>query len=39
MEKQEIKDKLLNALSLLHQRGKGNKEKAKDELWNVYLKL
>jgi len=39
MEKEQIKDKILNAIWLLNQRGKGNKDKAKDELWNVYINI
>lgn len=39
MEKQEIKDKVLNAICLLNQRGKGNKDKAKEELWKVFTSL
>ena len=39
MEKEEIKDKVLEALWLLNQRGKGNKEKAKEELWKVFVNL
>ena len=39
MEKEEIKDKVLNALWLLNQRGKGNKDKAKEELWKVFTSV
>ncbi len=39
MEKEQIKDKILSALWLLNQRGKGNKDKAKEELWEVFIKL
>jgi hypothetical protein len=39
MEKEEMKDKLLEALWLLNQRGKGNKDKAKEELWKVFVNL
>ena len=39
MEKEQIKDKVLEALWLLNQRGKGNKEKAKEELWKVFVNL
>ena len=39
MEKEEIKDKVLNALWLLNQRAKGNKDRAKDLLHEVFIKL
>jgi hypothetical protein len=39
MEKKEMKDKVLNALWLLNQRGKGNKDKAREELWKVFINL
>jgi hypothetical protein len=39
MEKKEMKDKVLNALWLLNQRGKGNKDKAREELWKVFVNL
>jgi len=39
MEKKEIKDKALSALSLLNQRGKGNKDKAIELIWQIYLSI
>ena len=38
-EKKEIKDKALDALSLLNQRGKGHKDKAIELIWQIYLSI
>ena len=39
MEKEEIKDKVLDALWLLNQRGKGNKDRVRDLLHEIFIKL
>lgn len=39
MEKKEIKDKVLEALWLLNQKGKGNKDKARELLHKVFINL
>ncbi len=39
MEKREMKNKALDALSLLNQRGKGHKDKAIELIWQIYLSI
>ena len=39
MTKQEMKDKALDALYLLNQNGKGNKEKARQLLHELFINL
>jgi hypothetical protein len=39
MEKKEVKDKVLEAIWLLDQRGKGNKGKARNLLYKVFINL
>ena len=39
MEKEEIKNKVLDALYLLNRKAKGNKERAKDLLQQLFVNL
>ena len=39
MEKEEIKNKVLDALWLLNQKAKGNKDRAKDLLHQLFVNL
>ena len=39
MEKEEIKNKVLDALYLLNLKAKGNKERAKDLLHQLFINL
>jgi len=39
MTKEEMKDKTLDALYLLNQRGKGNKERAIELINQIYINL